>query len=82
MLFAISGEKAVLEQSELVQALTPVVRFFVNQQIDYFIGGSVASSHHGASRSTLDVDLTVVFRDIHIKPLIAVEIEQNGKCTH
>ena len=61
----------MLEQSELVQALTPVVRFFVNQQIDYFIGGSVASSHHGASRSTLDVDLTVVFRDIHIKPLIA-----------
>ena len=60
----------MLEQSELVQALSPVVRFFVNQQIDYFVGGSVASSHHGASRSTLDVDLTVVFRDVHIKPII------------
>ena len=58
------------EQSELVQALSPVIRFFEDYHIRYFVGGSVASSHHGASRSTLDVDLTVVFDDGKISPLI------------
>lgn len=58
------------EQSELVQALSPVIRFFKDYDIRYFVGGSVASSHHGASRSTLDVDLTVVFDEGKISPLI------------
>lgn len=58
------------EQSELVQALTPVIRYFEDNHVSYFVGGSVASSHHGASRSTLDVDLTVVFGEENISSLI------------
>lgn len=41
----------------LVEALEPVARFFQAMKINFYIGGSVASSFHGASRSTLDVDL-------------------------
>jgi hypothetical protein len=45
-------------QSELTSALRPVVAFLEASKTRYFVGGSVASSYHGASRSTLDVDLT------------------------
>ncbi|MEO8272131.1 MAG: nucleotidyl transferase AbiEii/AbiGii toxin family protein [Aureliella sp.] len=45
--------------SDLALALEPVVRFLRKHSVAYFVGGSVASSHHGAARSTLDVDLTV-----------------------
>jgi hypothetical protein len=43
--------------SELVQALVPVVGPLDLLGVRYCIGGSVASSVHGAARSTLDVDL-------------------------
>jgi hypothetical protein len=46
------------EQSELLQALGPVMECFESHDIYYFIGGSVASSHHGAARSALNVDLS------------------------
>jgi hypothetical protein len=43
--------------SELVLSLLPVVEQLNRLGVRYCIGGSVASSVHGASRSTLDVDL-------------------------
>jgi hypothetical protein len=43
--------------SELVQALVPVVDQLDLLGVRYCIGGSVASSVHGAARSTLDVDV-------------------------
>ncbi len=42
---------------DLVDALTPVVQAFRTLQIRHFVGGSVASSFHGASRTTMDVDV-------------------------
>jgi len=42
---------------ELLQALRPVVNALNRLGVRYCIGGSVASSLHGAARSTLDVDL-------------------------
>jgi hypothetical protein len=45
------------DASELVQSLLPVVDQLDRLGVRYCIGGSVASSVHGASRSTLDVDL-------------------------
>ena len=41
----------------LIEALDPVSRLFRAMKIRFYIGGSVASSFHGAARSTLDVDL-------------------------
>src|SRR5262245_5531084 len=44
------------EASELIQALRPVLDELNRLGVRYYIGGSVASSIHGAARSTLDVD--------------------------
>jgi hypothetical protein len=41
----------------LVEALEPVAKVLQAMEVNFYIGGSVASSFHGASRSTLDVDI-------------------------
>lgn len=41
----------------LIDALEPVARMLRLQDIAFYVGGSVASSFHGAARSTLDVDV-------------------------
>ncbi len=41
----------------LLEALEPVAKVLQSLEIRFYIGGSVASSYHGASRSTLDVDV-------------------------
>ena len=43
--------------NELLAALKPVADALTQLGADYFVGGSVASSFHGASRSTMDVDI-------------------------
>ena len=45
------------ELDDLVAALSPVVAAFRDLQIRHYVGGSVASSFHGAARSTMDVDI-------------------------
>lgn len=45
------------ELDDLIAALSPVVTALRDLQIRHYIGGSVASSFHGAARSTMDVDL-------------------------
>ena len=45
------------EPSELVQALSPLVSELIRLGVRHFVGGSIASSIHGAARSTLDVDV-------------------------
>jgi hypothetical protein len=59
------------EQSELIQALAPVVEYFNEHDIDYFIVGSVASSHDGAARSTLDVDLSASLAEDNITSIVS-----------
>ena len=43
--------------NNLAQALRPVVEELERLEVPYYVGGSVASTYHGAGRSTLDVDL-------------------------
>ena len=45
------------EQDDMIAALRPVSLAFQQLGIPFYVGGSVASSFHGASRSTMDVDL-------------------------
>jgi len=45
------------ENPGLIEALEPVARVLQVMGIRFYIGGSVASSFHGAARSTMDVDL-------------------------
>lgn len=46
-----------MKKSDILIALKPVVDSFEELGIEYYIGGSVASSVYGVARSTLDVDL-------------------------
>ena len=51
----------------LIEALGPVSRVFHAMKIRFYIGGSVASSFHGAARSTMDVDLVA---DLNAKDIV------------
>ena len=42
---------------QLLGALLPLVRALEELDIDYQIGGSLASSFHGVPRSSLDIDV-------------------------
>jgi len=46
-----------VETDDLVEALGPVVAAFNNLKIPHYIGWSIDSSYHGATRSTMAVDL-------------------------
>lgn len=54
------------DYDDLVAALSPVSAAFTKLGIRHYVGGSVASSFHGASRSTMDVDLVAVMTDSHV----------------
>jgi hypothetical protein len=58
------------ELEELVDALTPVANALQTLRVRHFVGGSVASSFHGAARSTMDIDLVCELSDDDISPLI------------
>lgn len=45
------------ETDDLVEALAPVAAALGALGIPHFVGGSVASSFHGAARTTMDVDV-------------------------
>ena len=45
------------QPEELIAALGPVVAILNELEVRHYVGGSVASSFHGAVRSTMDVDI-------------------------
>lgn len=51
------------EYDDLVAALSPVSAALTKLGIRHYVGGSVASSFHGASRSTMDVDIVADMAD-------------------
>ncbi len=59
------------QSNDLLDALSPVVDGFRRLSIRHFIGGSVASSFHGAVRTTMDVDLVCELSTNQISPFIA-----------
>lgn len=56
--------------SEIRIATEPLIRFFEAKQIEYHIGGSVASSAHGIPRTTLDVDLVANIGTHHVEQMV------------
>jgi hypothetical protein len=56
---------------DLIVALRIVRAMFEALQIRYFVGGSVASSFHGAMRSTMDVDIVAEVGLDHVRPILA-----------
>lgn len=55
---------------DLGGALRPVLAAFDALRIRHCLTGSVASSHHGVPRSTLDVDLVADLRPAQVRPLL------------
>ena len=60
-----------MNPTETAEVIGPVVALFDSFQVPYFIGGSLASSAHGVSRSTLDVDLVADLNLDHVEPLVS-----------
>lgn len=55
----------------LIEALEPVARIFQSLGVLFYVGGSVASSFHGAARSTLDVDLVAELSHEHVESFVS-----------
>ena len=51
------------DSDDLIDALAPVVEAFRKNGIRHYVGGSIASSFHGAARSTMDVDVVAELRE-------------------
>lgn len=58
------------ESDDLIDALAPVVEAFRKLRIRHFVGGSIASSFHGATRSTMDVDLIAELGEQNISDFV------------
>lgn len=58
------------DSDDLIDALAPVVAALQQLEIRHFVGGSIASSFHGATRSTMDVDLIAELREEQILPFV------------
>ena len=59
------------DDDDMVASLGPVAKTLQALGVRYYVGGSVASSFHGASRSTMDVDLQCELRERHVNEFIA-----------
>lgn len=58
------------DENDVIAALRPVAAAFEKLRIDFYVGGSVASSFHGAMRSTFDVDIVADLALRHVLPFI------------
>lgn len=56
---------------DLVAALEPVVSALRGLGVSHYVGGSVASTLHGAIRSTMDVDLVCALDEARVERFIA-----------
>lgn len=59
------------DADDLLAALTPVALAFQRLGVRHYVGGSVASTIHGAIRSTMDVDVVCELRADQIEPFLA-----------
>ncbi len=56
---------------QLLIALLPLLKAFEELDIDYQIGGSLASSFHGVPRSSLDIDVLTSLLPEQVDPLVS-----------
>jgi hypothetical protein len=56
---------------EDLAALEPVADALESLTVEFYIGGSVASSVHGVARATIDIDVVAALRREHIEPLVS-----------
>ena len=56
---------------DLIAALEPVIEAFRKLGVRHYVGGSVASTIHGAIRSTMDVDVVCDLRPAQVDAFVA-----------
>lgn len=71
------GATRLSETDDLIVALAPVVAALNALEIRHFVGGSVASSFHGATRTTMDVDVICELEESNVPQFVAAL--QNGE---
>lgn len=59
------------QANELVSTLLPVVAAFNRLRIPFYVGGSIASSYHGAIRSTMDIDIVSELQLQHVDEFLS-----------
>ena len=65
------GKRKIMDSNpDLGDALEPVAKAFNAINVNYYVAGSVASSFHGAARSTMDVDLVADLKAAQIDSFI------------
>ena len=57
--------------TDLIAALAPVAAVLIQLGVRFYVGGSVASSFHGAARSTMDVDLVCELVAEHVPAFVS-----------
>ncbi len=60
-------------ENEINAALEKLVKAFNKLNIEYFIGGSVASSLYGIARTTLDADLVAKIKNEHVTSIYFIK---------
>lgn len=60
---------------EIVKTLMPVIAAFNRLRVPFYVGGSVASSYHGAVRSTMDIDIVSDLRLEHVEAFLSGFVE-------
>ncbi len=56
---------------EIVTTLMPLIATFKRLHVLFYVGGSVASSYHGAVRSTMDIDIVSDLRLEHVEAFLS-----------
>lgn len=59
-----------MENLHIISALEPVVTALDKLGVQYYIGGSVASSAYGIARATLDIDMVTDLKRDHVHTLV------------
>ena len=65
-----------MKKNDIISAIDMVIECFERLGIDYYIGGSVASSAYGIARATLDVDLIAKVETRHVDDFVKA-LEKN-----
>lgn len=60
-----------MNRPDLMAALAPVIDVLNRLRVEYFVGGSIASSTYGIARATLDADVVTVLKESHAAELVS-----------
>lgn len=59
-----------MKNPDIITAIQPVIKAFEKLGVQYYIGGSIASSAYGLARATLDVDMVSDLKPEHVHLLV------------